>query len=149
MILDHALDVQVFKHNQTEPRNERTAELMREVITPESDSFVNARYRLAFLSPLRLRQRLLICAEEARVINSLSRRERDERSQSNVYPDCLMILRQSLWRTFHGEARIPLVRGRARDGKRLDLTFNRAVQFDSHIPDFGQAQLTISESKAG
>ena len=47
MVFYHPLNVQLFEEDCAVQRDERATELMREVIAPEPDSFVNARRRLA------------------------------------------------------------------------------------------------------
>ena len=149
MILDHAFNIQTFKHYQTVQGHKRVTKLMSKVAASVGNPLVNASGCFALFTSLRFSQRFLIPKKKARVSNLLTRRERGEVRQANVNPDVLFTEGKRLWLDFNREARIPLACRRAGDAQRLNLTFQRAVQLDSHIADFRQAQLVAFEREAG
>jgi len=149
VILNHASDVQIFKGNESEHRNERVAELMCEVTAAISYALMDASCRLAFLFSLCLRKCLLIYAKESWVSYLFAYGKCGKRVQANIYPNHLIALRQRLCFHFHREASVPLAGGRACDGERLNFAFNGAVQLDSHVPDFRETQASIFEDEAG
>lgn len=149
VISDHARDVQLLKGDTAEQRNESVAQLMSEVAAAVNDAFVDAPHDFALLTPLRPCQSLLIRAKESRVVNLLSRRERGEVREAHIYPDRPLVGWKWLRLNFHREAREPLTRRGARDGQRLNLALQRAVQLDSDLADFRERQLVAFERKAG
>jgi hypothetical protein len=90
MVLLHTLDLQVLKHNCTEPVNHHPGSLVSKIVAPIDDPFVDAcddlsgllPFRSALLClrefPLRLRKRLLVGAEEPWILDILSVREGGE-----------------------------------------------------------------------
>ena len=149
MIPGHACDVQIFKGDDSEQRNESMTELVSEVTAAISDAFVNASRSLALLFSLRLRQRLLIRAKEARVGNLLARRERGKVSESNINSYCFIVCGKWLRFDFNRKARIPFARCGASYRESLNLAFNRAMQLDSQRSDFREAQLAVCHGEAG
>ena len=149
MILDHASDVQIFKGDDSEHGNESMTKLMSEVAATVSNALMDASRCLALLFSLRLRKCFLIRAKEARVSNFLPIRECCKRVQAHVNPYRSITRGKGLRFRLNREAREPLACCGANYGKRLNLAFNGAVQFDSHISNFRQAQLAIIHTEAG
>ena len=149
VIFNHAKDIQVLKGDDSEHRNERVAELMREIAATISDAFMDASCRLALLFTLSLSQRFLIRPKEAWISNLLTCGQRGECRQANVNSDASLACRKWTRFDFHREASEPFACDRACDSQRLNLAFNRPVQLDSHVSDFRQSQLAIAERKAG
>lgn len=143
MVFDHTLNVQLLEKDRPVQIYKRMAQLMREVVTPESNALMDT--ASSRVPPLSLcpRQCFLIGAKESRVVNLLACRKRSEVRQPNVDADRIIILWQGFGRAFHREACIPLARRRACDSQRLNLTFNGAVQLDLHVPDFRQTQFAV------
>src|SRR5690348_10017364 len=87
MVMRHPVDREVFDRDQIKAVNNTAAMLVGEVAPPPGDAFMHARHHrtslralrctLFFLAetPLYLRQRLFLGAEEARVGNLLTSRE--------------------------------------------------------------------------
>src|SRR2546423_13339300 len=84
MILDHALDVQTFKGNDSEHGNERMANLVSKVAATVGDALMDVPCRFALLASLRFRQCLLICAKESRVSTLFARRKRSKVVASDI-----------------------------------------------------------------
>lgn len=51
MVLRHTMDVQIFHTDDPEPINDAATRLMREVVTPEADPFVNTRHDFPVVAP--------------------------------------------------------------------------------------------------
>src|ERR1051325_2671159 len=149
MIPDHAFDVQLLEKDCAIQRYKRMAELMGEVTATTLDALMDASRYLVSLLTLCSGESLLIRAKEAWIINLLARGKRTERSEANIYANGSTVLRQRLCLYFHREARIPLARCGASDGERLNLARQRAMQLDSHVSDFRQAQLAVCERETG
>src|SRR2546423_5833926 len=149
MIPDHAFDVQRFKGDESEHGNESVTKLMSKVAATIGDPFVDAPRRFALLFSLRFRKCFLVRAKEARVSYLLACRKCGEVRKPNVYADGSIILWQRFERAFHREAREPLARCGACNSERLNLARQRAMQFDPHVSNFRQAQLTMFHREAG
>lgn len=149
MIANHPFDIQIFKGNYSEHGNKCMAQLVSKAAATVSDALMDTPRRFALLASLRFRKSLFIRAKEAWISYLLARRKRCKRVQANVYTNGSLIRGKRLRFNFNREAREPLACRRARDGKRLNLTFNRAMQLDSHISDFREAQLAIVQSETG
>lgn len=142
-VLNHPANVQVFKDNQTKAVNEVATELVREVPAAVGDSFMDAPRRLTLLAPLRFRQCFLIRPKETRVRDLLASGHGCEARQPDIYTDRSLVGGKGLRFYLDREASKPFVGRCADDSERLDLTFNRTVEFDTHVPNLRQAQLTV------
>ncbi len=108
MVVGHAVDVQVFYSNHAVVIDDLAAFLVREVVASEGNPFMHASHNFAMLATLgcvfgefamlalRLSQRLLFLAKEARVLNLCAIRESRERLESDINPYLGGKFRQSL-----------------------------------------------------
>src|SRR2546423_8064532 len=84
VIANHPFDIQIFKGDDSEHRNESMAELMSKVATTISDALMDASHCFALLFSLGLRQRFLIRAKESWVSYLLTCGKCRKRVQANV-----------------------------------------------------------------
>lgn len=127
MVLYHAFDVEFFDGNHAEAVDNSPCVLMAEIMATVSDALVDAGKNLVGFAPLTsdfittslpsfglfascFRQRLLITAEEARVLNELAIRQSSEGFHSNIYANRLGRRRQYIGRDLTGNADEPFAR---------------------------------------
>src|SRR5205085_3215657 len=97
---------------------------------------------------LRLCQSLLFYSKEFRVSNGFTSRERGKVADAHVYARRLCDDRQRLKLAFDSEASKPFACRRVPNRQRLNLSFNRTMQFDFDTADFREPQLARLDSKA-
>lgn len=153
----HLLNCQVLEGQQLKAIDKLAAELMGKVKATVSDALVNVLHRplapLPFQSALlrlaefslRLRQRLLILAEEARVLDLFTVGECSKVFQTHINTNDL--IRHGQWLRFHnaGETGMPVAAGIAVYRQRLGHPFQLAMHLDSHVAHFGEAQLFVAK----
>gem|GEM_PF-2330457 len=168
MIVNHAVNLQVFHADHAKTVNDLTAFLMREVIPSERYPFMHPGYHLAMLPALRrslcqfgvralhLRQCLLFFTEKAWILNCISIRQRSEGLQSHIYTHLSRGFWQTLRLTLHREGHVPFARRRALDGTRFDRALDGTMRDHLDTPNLGKrhtiimrdAEPTLRESEA-
>src|SRR5258708_36104448 len=108
MIVNHAVDHEVFYRNDAEMVHDFPAVLMSEIVAREGDAFRPPRHGFTVLAPFRcafrefgvlalhLCQRLFFLAEKPGIGNFFTRREGGKRFESNVNAHGFRTLRQPL-----------------------------------------------------
>ncbi len=155
MIVNHAVDMQVFYTDHPKSVYNLPRLLMGEVISSKGDTFVDSSYHLAMLLSLRgtlsklamfalnFRQGFFFLAKEARVSNFFSGREHGKRFQ----PDINTNLSRNFWQAFritlNRERSIPLAGTAPSNSERFDLAMYRAVQDHLDMPNARGIQLAL------
>ena len=128
VVVNHAVDLQVFHTDHAETINDLTACLMGEVVTSEGDPLMHTGHRFAMLASLSCAlcqltvlalytgQSFLFFAKEARVSDLFPGGERSERLESHVYAHLGRSLRQALRLALYRKADVPLARRGTVDG---------------------------------
>ncbi len=161
MVVGHAVDVQVFYSNHAVVIDDLAAFLVREVVASEGNPFMHASHNFAMLATLgcvfgefamlalRLSQRLLFLAKEARVLNLCAIRESRERLESDINPYLGGKFRQSLRFAFNRKRNIPLARRRTMHRTRFEFPLDGSVIDHLDRTHFGEAHpLIMGDAKA-
>src|SRR5258708_31650261 len=155
MIVNHAVDHEVFYRNDAEMVHDFPALLMSEIVAPEGDTFMHPRHGFTVLAPFRcafrefgvlalhLCQRLFFLAEKPGIGNFFTRREGGKRFESNVNAHGFRTLRQPLRFAFNREGGIPLASSRTSDRERFDLPAHRAMQDHLDMPTTRGRELAL------
>src|SRR5258707_10551502 len=155
MIVNHAVDHEVFYRNDAEMVHDFPALLMSEVVAPEGHTFMHPRHGFTVLAPFRcafrefgvfalhLCQRLFFLAEKPGIGNFFTRREGGKRFESNVNAHGFRTLRQPLRFAFNREGGIPLASSRSSDRERFDLPAHRAMQDHLDMPNTRGRELAL------
>ena len=155
-VMHHLVDREVFDSDHVEAIDYPSALLVREVVTAESDAFMDTSNWFAALRPFRrslrlfrkaslhLRQRLFVSPEESWIGDPLTCGERCEVGEANVNAHRLGRLRRCLIRNgFAGKGDVPFARAGALDTARLDAPLNGSMEHRSHTTDLRQGDATI------
>jgi len=147
MVLNHALDVQGFKHDNATAIHEPTRNPVREIQPLVSDLFMGMRDRQSSSSTFRgslrfFREPSLNSFEisfsspkETRILHNLTPIGREEIFQTSVQPDRDSRRCKPLGLYLDGKTHEPLARRGSRDRRGLDLTLDRTMQIKSDLPD--------------
>jgi hypothetical protein len=159
MILKHVLDTQIFKSHKSKGVYQFTTFLVSKVPTPIGNALMDG---LHCFAPLRSFGRSLLClrefalcfckflfisAQETRIGDSISVREFSKALQTHIYSNCQIIAGHWLRVYLTSETSIPISHRVPLNCEGLDLPFQRAMQNNSHGPDFGQEQTIIKKFK--
>ncbi len=140
MIVNHALDVQVFNGNEAIGIDNLSTDLMREIFPFEGDPLMHTGNGFAMLAPLRTPfcqfgmlalhfcQCFLFFPEEAGIVYLCSIGKRGKGVESDVYAYLSGIVRQSFCFTFHREGSVPFAGRGTADGQGFDRAFDGTVQ---------------------
>ncbi len=155
MIVNHAIDFQVFHTDDSEAINDLATVLVREVVPFERDALMDTGHHFALVVPLtcallrfgeftlRLRQRLLFFAKEAGILNFFSSRERGEGLEPDIYADLFGTLRQALRLAFNGETHVPFAGTPPLNGAGLDLALDGTMIDHLDRADFREGYTAI------
>ena len=160
VIMNHTIDTEVFNCYYTEAVDDRPAQLMREIISPISDTFVNMRHdflrldslhssllKLAHL-PLGLGKRFLVCPKKPRIGDLFSSRQSSEGCKTNINTHSLIGFGEYYCFRFTREAGIPLICGTSADREGFNITNYRPMELDLNITDLRQPEPAINEGKS-
>lgn len=141
MVVDHAVDRQIFHGNDPVSVNDLSGLLMGEILSLERDTFMDSRHHLAMLATLRracgkfrvlalhFGKGLLFLAKKARVRNLFPTREGGKGLETDVNADLLLTVWQTFWFTFTRKGHTPLASRGTMNGRGLDGATHRP-----HIP---------------
>src|SRR5579875_369836 len=161
MVVEHAIDRQVFNSDQIVLVDDAPTLLMREGGPAPRNTLMHTRHRLAtFLAFRRALLRFgefllhtsksfLVGAEEARIGNLLARREGSKSRQTNINPHLASGLRQRRGIShLTRKTNVPLAGCRDRDRGRLGRAFKRAVVDDLQVAHMRHMQSVVLQSHA-
>lgn len=161
-IVDHPVHRKVFDRNCTEPVDDLSGLLMREVLASPADTFVNPRdgftspdpFRRSFFGfrkfTLHFSQCPFVRAKESGVLHGFPGGQMREGRESYVDTDSFF----GRWKRYGSsditrERGIPLTRTCAADRTRLLRSFGWAMSLDLVAADFGHRQAAFLEATSG
>jgi len=160
--MDHTIDVQVFHADDPIGVDELATPLMREVFSPEGDTFMNPRYGLSVLSPLRsslsqfavlalhFGKRLFFPAKETRIRYLFPIRQGSERLESYINADLRGAFGQAFRLHITGERSVPFTCTTPMYGKCFDLAFDGTVIDHLDGAGLGEAHpVVMRDAEAG
>lgn len=158
MVVDHAIDGQVLNADGSVVVDNSTRFLMREIVPPEPNPFMDPANHLAALNPiesplldftefpLRPGQGLFFFPEEPGVVNGSSVRERCKSVQTHVDAHGIIAGRETLGLDLATETYIPFAgRGTANRGG-LGSAAHLPVHDELDLPYLGDRQLAVFEA---
>ena len=161
MVMDHALDTQIFNADSPEMVDDLPGFLMAEIVASEPDAFMNAGDDLSALCPLgsapvssaqlslRSGQGLFFLPEEAGVVDDAPMGTSGKRAKPHVDADSSIARRQGMAFHLTGEGDIPLACRRTVDGCGLGPTAQIPVHDHPDVADLGDRKHAVFDAAAG
>ncbi len=139
MIVNHTIDMQIFNTDDSKLIDDLSRVLVREVLAPPPDSFVDTRNHLAMAAPffraffqfrvfaLDLCQCLFLLTKEARVGNLFPAGKGCKGFQTHINPNGVRIFWQPLSFMLNRKGDVPFARRGAMNGAGFERAFDRAM----------------------
>ncbi len=162
MIVNQPVHLQVLHTDHPETVHDLSGLLMSEVVSSETNPFMDSRYDFAMLPafrcafcqfgvlPLNLRQRFLFISEKARIGDLFTGREGRKGCESDINPDWGSKRGQAFRLTLDAERDVPFARRSPVDGTGFDTSLDGPMVDHLDTANFGERDAGIMrQGKAG